>query len=113
MEKWKRLGVLRVDKGHLLITDYPDDEGVQHAYGLRERLNYPTAIQLQYGRGMIVETGGGNGIYPVEVIDGEIEGRGRTILGIRIMFTPLEEKETVNETYDAYQLHKHKAFDMK
>ena len=106
MQEWKQIGVVSVDRKHLLITDYPEDEGVKDTYKIRDRQNYPPAIQLQYGRGIIIETGLGNGIYPVEILEDEVKGYGKRILAMRIIFNSLDTNKTQEEIYNIYELQK-------
>ena len=106
--KWEEAGVIGVDSGHCWIGDpcYFLGRGRELAEGalsyndllslLREG-NWPETLQLRYaqegcdGLGVVVQTGYGDGVYPVLV---RRDGNGR-IAAVMVVFTDDEEVHDV------------------
>lgn len=93
--EWKKIGVVGVDSGCILLSDpcYRDQKDIQDWLEVLEKTDFPTKVQLNYdmgheGAGVIVSSGLGDGCYDVEVLEGEVDGWGKRILGVRIMFIP-------------------------
>jgi len=97
-DKWVKIGVVGVDSGHLIITDYPNQREVREAHEIIYREGMPKYLQLKFdlgheGAGVIFSTGLGDGLYPVYARIGEVVGSdgynwGERIKEIRIKFIP-------------------------
>jgi hypothetical protein len=96
-EKWKKVGVVGVDSGKLMLWDPCYHKQKQTRWenmdSLLEKASFPTKLQLNFdlghaGAGFIVSTGLGDGVYDVEVLEGDVERWGDRILGVRVMFIP-------------------------
>lgn len=109
MDRWKQVGVVGVDSGRLLITDYPEHPTVQWDEVTKKLVaaNFPHVLQLLFehgrpGAGVSVSTGLGDGLYPVYVKVGQVgcgdESWGERVKEIKIVFIPhpvLEERYVV------------------
>jgi hypothetical protein len=90
---WQPIGVVDVDSGHLILTDYPDQREVRDAYDLIVRKDdMPLYLQLNYdrghpGAGVIVSTGLGDGAYPVYAKITNTK-YGKRLTEIRVVFIP-------------------------
>lgn len=98
-DRWQKIGVVGVDSGRLLITDYPEEPSVQWDAIVKqlEEKNYPMTLQLMFaigtpGAGVTVATGIGDGIYDVEAKIGPVEigghDMGERVKELRIKFMP-------------------------
>lgn len=109
--EWQLAGVVGVDSGRLLITDYPDHPTVKFD-AVTERLmdeakhqhlhrgDLPRLLAIPFekgyqGAGVSVSTGLGDGLYEVWALIGEVfigsRSWGKRVLGVRIQFiTPKE-----------------------
>ena len=92
-KEWKKIGRVCVDSGCILLSDpcYRNEKEIEGWLESLEGKDYPIKAQLHFdkgheGAGVIVSSGLGDGCYDVEVLEGEVEGWGKRVLGVRIMF---------------------------
>ncbi len=94
-EQWEQVGEVGVDSGRLTLTDYQNHPTVQFE-ALTERLDeehYPSVCQIPFeaghmGAGISVRAGLGDGVYPVYVRYEDVEGWGRRIAEVKVVFLP-------------------------
>ena len=95
MGTWQKVGVVGVDSGRLLITDYPEHPTVK-CEALVDRLvkeDFPLVCQVPFDKGHLgaavsIESGIGDGVYDVEALIGDVPPWGGRVKGIRILFVP-------------------------
>lgn len=92
---WKKVGVVGVDSGRLLITDYPEHATVQ-GDALVDRLfkeDFPLVCQVPFdmghmGAAVSIAAGIGDGTYDVEALIGNVPPWGERVKEVRIRFVP-------------------------
>jgi hypothetical protein len=92
MNKWESLGQLLIDHGEMVLMDRsylhevpdPDDEGDESL------LFVPVVNDFGIELGMVMSTGIGDGVYPIEARF-EDTAFGRKIAEVRIRFLPHPE----------------------
>jgi len=90
-EKWKKVGVVGVDSGTLHIGDPAYSEELNYEKDVIKGMENKQIHQLKFklghkGRGVITETGLGDGVYPVYAKVGKVDRRGKRVKEIKIKF---------------------------
>lgn len=112
-DRWQKIGVVGVDSGRLLITDYPEEPSVQWDAIVKqlEEKNFPLTLQLFFaigtpGAGVTIATGLGDGIYDVEAKIGPVvigdHDMGERVKELRIKFVPhpaIRTKEDIDAVF--------------
>jgi hypothetical protein len=95
MSAWEQVGICGVDAGVLMLMDpcYVRDVGFDFDTEVVEFMGEGDTLQLDFpaghgGKGVVVRTGLGDGVYPVEARWEDAPGWGRRIAEVRVTFLP-------------------------
>jgi len=89
-EKWKKVGVVGVDSGTLLLGDPAYKEDFNYNRDVIKGMKDKKTLQLKFkkntGRGVLTETGLGDGVYPVYAKIGKVDDFGTRVKEVKVKF---------------------------